>query len=56
MDGLAVVVRYGDASGGQLMLSRATIKQYAAMGPHIQELTVCSGDRQKVIAVDRGSY
>ena len=56
MDSLAVVVRYGDANGGQVMVSRATIKQYATMGPHIEEVTVCSGDGRRVIAHGRGSY
>lgn len=56
MDGLAVVVRYSDTNGGQVMVSQATIKQYATMAPHVQELTVCSGDGQRVIARGRGSY
>jgi hypothetical protein len=56
MDGPVVIVRYSDTNGGQVMVSRATIKQYATMGPHIEELTVCSGNGQRVIAHGRGSY
>jgi len=57
IDGLTIAVDYSDADGGQVLTSRAIIRQYATMGPHIEELTVSSGgNRGKVIAVGRGSY
>ncbi len=50
MDGVYVAIEYSDADGGQTLISRAEIRQYATQGPYIERIAIFhKGDVEPIV-------
>lgn len=56
MDGIDVMVDYTDTNGGEVLTSTATIRQYATLGPTVQQIEIRRKSDGQVLATGASSY
>ena len=56
MDGVYVAIEYSDADGGQTLISRAEIRQYATQGPYIERIAIFHKGEAEPIVEGHSSY
>jgi hypothetical protein len=56
MEGVEVIVEYSDTSGGEVLTSTASIRQYATQGPFVQQIALRRKSDGKLLAEGRSSY